>query len=70
MAHASTSLNETQRGFFSSMINGIWNMMMVIGESNSMTRRIAELQDLTDEQLAQRGLKREDIVRHVCAHWL
>lgn len=36
-----------------------------IVEHNGRLRRMQWLQDMSDEELAERGLKREDIVRHV-----
>ncbi|MEM7319211.1 MAG: DUF1127 domain-containing protein [Pseudomonadota bacterium] len=43
----------------------IWNALIRIGEANSRVRRIEVLSGLSDEQLAERGLRREDIIRHV-----
>ncbi|WP_116082733.1 DUF1127 domain-containing protein [Tropicimonas sp. IMCC34011] len=39
--------------------------LVSIGESNARLRRVQELQNLTDAQLAKRGLTRDDIVRYV-----
>ena len=36
-----------------------------MGEANPRLRRIEALQKLSDAELAERGIRREDIVRHV-----
>jgi len=43
----------------------IWSGMAHLAETNSYLREVEYLQSLSDAQLAQRGLTREDIVRHV-----
>jgi len=47
------------------LIPSIGNALVAIGEAHPRLRRVEALQRLSDEQLAARGLKREDIVRHV-----
>lgn len=39
--------------------------MITAAENSSRMRRIEALEAMTDEELAARGLKRENIVRHV-----
>lgn len=39
--------------------------MIVAAENSSRMKRIEALNAMTDEQLAERGLKRDEIVRHV-----
>ena len=41
------------------------NFIVNLAESNSKVRAVNALNALSDEQLAERGLKREDIVYHV-----
>ncbi|SEN82325.1 DUF1127 domain-containing protein [Palleronia pelagia] len=41
--------------------------LVAMGENSSRYRRLTALNRLSDAQLAERGLKREDIVRHVFA---
>lgn len=48
-------------GFFTS----IFNALASISESNVRVKEVQRLNDMSDEQLAGHGLKREDIVRHV-----
>ena len=49
--------------------NGIFarilDTLVIIAESNHRVRRVEQLQAMSDEQLAERGLRREDIARHV-----
>lgn len=51
---------------------GIFNFFEQIAIANSRIEKVNALQALTDEQLAERGLKREDIVRYVFAdrYWV
>ncbi len=46
---------------------GIWSALIHIGEANSKVRRIQELSGLSDAELDARGIKRENIIRHVMA---
>lgn len=57
----SAGLNATIAAFFSQL----GDVMTVAMESNPRLRRVHALQALNDDELAARGLKREDIVRHV-----
>ncbi|MCH2094001.1 MAG: hypothetical protein MK160_02685 [Rhodobacteraceae bacterium] len=40
-------------------------MMIVMAEANSRQHEVQRLMALSDEQLAKRGLKRDEIVRYV-----
>ncbi|WP_372571137.1 DUF1127 domain-containing protein [Ruegeria jejuensis] len=57
LAHVGKSV----AGFF----NGIFEALIRVGEANSRVRRIEALCKLSDEELAARGMRREDIVRVV-----
>lgn len=46
-------------------VRGLWNFLIGIAESNAAMRRVERLSAMSDEALARRGLKREDIVREV-----
>lgn len=48
-------------GFFRAIGNGLVNM----AEANHRVNRARTLMALSDEQLAARGIKREDVVKHV-----
>lgn len=43
----------------------VGRFMIRVGEAGARVKRIEYLNSLTDTQLAERGLKREDIVREV-----
>ncbi|UZD91392.1 DUF1127 domain-containing protein [Cognatishimia activa] len=45
----------------------IGHFMVVLAESSDRMQRVQALNEMTDEQLAKKGLKREDIVRHIFA---
>lgn len=48
-----------------SVLGGIGNFFVRIAETNTRLAKVERLQALSDAQLEKRGLKREDIVRHV-----
>ena len=50
-----------RRGIFTRLFDGL----VAIAENNHRVRRVQQLSAMSDAQLAQRGLKREDIARHV-----
>ncbi|MBS8228760.1 DUF1127 domain-containing protein [Vannielia litorea] len=41
------------------------NVLVSMAEANPRMKAVTRLSELSDEELAARGLKREDIVRHV-----
>lgn len=51
-------------------VKALWNGMVAIGEKNDRLRKIEALQNLSDKELAARGLKREDIARVVFQDYL
>ncbi|ETX14006.1 hypothetical protein OCH239_05995 [Roseivivax halodurans JCM 10272] len=56
-----TTTGAERRGIFTR----IFDSLVAIAENNHRVRRVQHLSALSDAQLAQRGLKREDIARHV-----
>ena len=62
MAHITTdtTANPTQ-GLFS----GLFSWLTHIAETNARVQEVERLQSLSDAELAKKGLKREDIARHV-----
>lgn len=62
----SASFNATVSAFFSQL----GEIMVLAMESNPRLRRVQALQALSDDELAARGLKRDDIVRHVFRDFL
>ena len=59
-AHTATHANE-RKGILQRLYDG----MVWIAERNPRVRQAEQLQAMTDAELAKRGLKREDIARHV-----
>ncbi|WP_170340318.1 DUF1127 domain-containing protein [Ruegeria arenilitoris] len=49
------------------VFSGIYDALIRMGEANAKVIKIKQLSELTDEELAARGMKREDIVRLVMA---
>ena len=47
------------------VLGSILNFLVSISTAQSLVRRIEFLCALSDEELAERGLSRQDIVRHV-----
>lgn len=68
MAYAS-NITETRGlvGVLKSVWSGFARTMDAMTEANSRGRKIEELMNLTDTELAKKGLRRDDIVRHVFA---
>ncbi len=68
---ANTALNITAPVSILSILSApfvaLGNALIAMAEASSRTEEIQLLQSLTDEELAARGLKRDDIVRHVFA---
>ncbi len=57
----STQTREKSSGVFDSIIN----FLVRIAESNGRMKAVERLNAMSDSELQARGLKREDIVRHV-----
>ncbi|MGR3635323.1 MAG: DUF1127 domain-containing protein [Shimia sp.] len=55
---------------FAAPFQAIGRFFVAIMESNSRIQRVDALNAMTDEQLAARGLRREDIVRHVFGDYM
>ena len=52
-------------GFFSRLGERLANAIDAAQRSNQRVRELERLSALSDEQLAEQGLRREDVVRHV-----
>ncbi len=64
MAYVSTPLPAKSNpiaGFFS----GFFSALVRVAESNTRVTEVEKLQSLSDEELAAKGIRRDDIVRHV-----
>jgi len=46
-------------------LTATFNFLIALAESNQRLRLATELNEMTDAQLAEKGLRREDIVHHV-----
>jgi uncharacterized protein YjiS (DUF1127 family) len=64
MAIASTNITASAP-VFGRIFRAIGNALISVSEANSRVRQVEALSALSDEQLKARGLRREDIVRHV-----
>lgn len=58
---ASASVFSAVQHFFAS----IGNALVMVAEANPRMKKVHALQRMTDAELAERGIKREDIVRVV-----
>ncbi|WP_417718890.1 DUF1127 domain-containing protein [Salipiger sp.] len=65
MAFMTATAHHEHQPLLSRILSGIGNALVAVGEANPRLRRVEALQRMTDEQLAARGIRREDIVRHV-----
>ena len=74
MAHTTTHFPATVSiaGAVSRFFSALGNALVHIGENSQKMRQINALQALSDEELANRGLKREDIARYVMSdcYWV
>ena len=52
------------------LVNGFWNLLISMAENNSRMRKLEQLTAMTDAELAKKGLKRDEIVRHVFADYM
>ncbi|MCI5097269.1 MAG: DUF1127 domain-containing protein [Rhodobacteraceae bacterium] len=68
---AQTSLHISERpGVFAlpkRILHAIGAFLVAVAENNDRVRQVEFLRNLSDQELAARGIKREDIVRHVFA---
>lgn len=50
---------------FANFFKGVFDALTRIAESNARVKQVEFLQNLSDEELAKRGLKRDEIVQYV-----
>lgn len=62
---ADITYTAARRSPLSGFLHAIGDFFTLITESNWRVREAERLQAMTDVQLAARGLRREDIARHV-----
>ncbi len=66
MAFASTNVAQTSSSNgIAAFFRAIGGALVAMAESNTRIRKVEALSALSDEQLKERGIRREDIVRHV-----
>ena len=78
MAHTTTHLPVTSSivssvtGAITRFFSAFGTALVHLGENSQKMRQINALQALSDEELANRGLKRQDIARYVMAdcYWV
>ena len=51
-------------------VAAIFTGLVDVAEANPRYLEVQKLQAMTDEQLAAKGLKRDDIVMHVFGRWM
>ncbi|MCJ7874187.1 DUF1127 domain-containing protein [Marinovum sp. 2_MG-2023] len=67
MAQATTNILHVETP---GILARIGNFMVQIAENNHRIRKVEFLNNLSDEELAARGIRREDIVHHVFSDML
>lgn len=72
MAHIATHTTSVDGGLVSRLVTSFWNGLMAISQANHLSRQVEALMALSDKELAARGLKREEIARHVfsTSYWI
>ena len=65
MAYAATHTQTAGASILSRLGNALLNSLVSIGEANHLVRQVEALQAMSDGAIAERDLKREDIVRHI-----
>jgi uncharacterized protein YjiS (DUF1127 family) len=64
---SNTAKSFSVRGILSAVFTPIGNFFVNLAEAQSRSAAVEELQSMSDRQLADMGIKREDIVRRVFA---
>ena len=64
MAHVNTTHVPTSNPI-ATFFNAIMDSLISISETSQRMREVERLQAMSDTELAKRGLRREDIARHV-----
>ncbi|ETX30538.1 hypothetical protein [Roseivivax isoporae] len=67
MAYASTDAAAPATGTATGFFEKLFRPFILLAESNSRLRRMQALNAMSDAELARRGIRREDIARHVFA---
>ncbi len=70
MAATATAQRATNISIFAAIAApfiAIGNGLVTLAENSDRMKKVAKLNAMSDEELAKRGLSREDVVRHVFA---
>ena len=62
---AAIEMNAPRPHAHSGVFTKIASFFVALTENNARARKLAYLTNLTDEQLAQKGIKRDEIAQHV-----
>ena len=66
MAHVAPTQTHLRSGFgLFNVFRAIGSALIAIGEANQKVRRVEQMQNMSDQELAELGVKREDIARYV-----
>lgn len=65
MAHATASTSKSAGNYLSRTASSFGRFLVKAAESNTRLKQMRALQDLSDQELSQMGLKRDDIPRYV-----
>lgn len=70
MTSTTAKNTETRTGFFSRYVSALGKGLMAVAERDSRMQKIRALQALSDAELAEMGLERDDIARYVMPGYL
>ncbi|MBV7394692.1 DUF1127 domain-containing protein [Mameliella sediminis] len=65
MANVHTAIAAPSGNIFGAFFTKLFNGLVSIAEANSRVRTVERLNAMSDAELAQMGIQRADIVRHV-----
>ncbi|MDB9708137.1 hypothetical protein LY10_01577 [Planktotalea frisia] len=62
---ATSASTSSSASFLKRVGAGIWDVLVQMGHARARTAEMQYYMDMSDAELAEKGLRREDIVRHV-----
>ncbi|WP_375265512.1 DUF1127 domain-containing protein [Planktotalea sp.] len=62
---ATSASNSSSASFLKRIGTAIWDVLVEMGHARARTAELQYYMDMSDAQLAAKGLRREDIPRHV-----
>lgn len=54
-----------RRNILFRLLTKLWNGLIIMGEASAKARMVHALNELSDEELARRGLDRQDLVKRI-----